>query len=52
MNKFPSIQYYIKNMTDPDPPEDLDQEIEDSVTKYRIRFLSNMKTTKPSMAVR
>ena len=50
-NKFPSIQHYIKNMTDPDPSEDLDQEIENRVTKYRIRFLSNMETTKPGMAV-
>ena len=52
IEKFPSIRSYIENMTDPNPTRDPDDEIEDSITRYRIRFLNNMKTTTPHFAVR
>ena len=52
IEKFPSIHNYIEKMTDPNSAHDPDNEIEDSVTRYRIRFLNNMQTTTPNFAVR
>ena len=52
IKKFPSIHSYIVKMTDPNQPDDPDREIENSITRYRIRFLNNLRTTTPNMAIR
>ena len=52
INKFPSVSSYIHDMTDPDQPDNTENNIEDNITRYRIRFLNNMKVTTPHMAIR
>ena len=52
IDKFPSVNNYVRRMTDPEQPDNVDNEIENSILKYRIRFLNNMKVTTPDMAVR
>ena len=52
INKFPSVSSYIHNMTDPDQPDNTENDIEDNIASYRIRFLNNMKVTTPHMAIR
>ena len=39
-------------MTDPEQPEDVNNDIANSIMKYRIRFLNNMQVTTPNMAAR
>ena len=39
-------------MTDPEESESADNEITNSIIKYRIRFLNNMRVTTPDMAAR
>ena len=52
IKKFPSVNNYIRKMTDPEQPEDANNDITNSIMKYRIRFLNNMQVTTPDMAAR
>ena len=52
IDKFPSISTYVRKMTDPDQPDNTENEIEDNILRYRIRFLNNMKVTTPHNAIR
>ena len=36
IDKFPSVSTYIRKMTDPDQPDNTENDIEDSILQYRI----------------